>query len=560
MFYEQNQLDNLLNCPCCKNRFDLPLMLPCCWKTICKRCTEKYTYKNLESFKCPLCSKNQKLSRNGELSLPVNETLSKLLNIKPVDLLHADLYRKLGDLFKNIQSNLDELNFIEKHAQSNLDEFFSLIKNEIQNNTQHLIEQANKLKDRLISDLDYLKIKMLDTFKNLFSDQSNSKLLKFKHFCFTQLNEWQTIVNMYDSNHANSKLTENNLDLILKEAQCLDSNLREKNHFLNKTILNHKLVFNQKFETKHLLESFIGKFELDSDLSSFLNNKLSIKYLNDLIELEVIPIDDKLDPIYIVPLLFKKFLSVSKNSYDEFSDIKLRVLDTNGAVIHENNDLVKSKIDAVQSFSDFVCISLTDYKTGRNLIKLYDSNLCLVKTVIIDNQSDLIYMNLSNIYVKVEATYPFLFKYDYELNRLDLFDKSLINNVTSDLFVSLSVDKLVHVNSNRIYLKDDCFSQIKVYSELNGDLIETIDVKYLRDSTLYISNFIGEDSDLDNNGEQIICLNKNEKCMELYDKKGKLIVANKLDEKIRNITDFYASQDGSFVFVDYLNQLIYCYY
>lgn len=167
MFYEQNQLDSLLNCPTCMQRFDQPLMMPCCWKTVCKKCILKYNQNSDYLHTCPQCKrKNQSLKFSN---LPVNEALHKLLNLKPVDLIHADLYRKLGDLFKTIQTDLEDLDLLEKNAQINLDTFFDTIKENIINNTRILIEKANNHKEKILNELEYLKSKISSNINRLFS-------------------------------------------------------------------------------------------------------------------------------------------------------------------------------------------------------------------------------------------------------------------------------------------------------------------------------------------------------------------------------------------------------
>ena len=160
-------------------------------------------------------------------------------------------------------------------------------------------------------------------------------------------------------------------------------------------------------------------------------------------------------------------------------------------------------------------------------------------------------------------------------------------NNNSDLFVSFVVDKLVHVSSrnNRMYFVDACFSRVKAYSELDGAMLESIRVENVRDQLVYMSSMLGDRV----GNEQVVCVDAAKKTIRLYattsDEKppsppsttstndnvfnashflapsssSPLLVENKLAEHIKHISHFHVTQDGSFVFVDMLNDAIYFY-
>ena len=57
MFYDHNQVEDLLNCVHCGERYDTPLLLPC-WKTICSQCVNNRTQidsDGVEKLTCPFC-------------------------------------------------------------------------------------------------------------------------------------------------------------------------------------------------------------------------------------------------------------------------------------------------------------------------------------------------------------------------------------------------------------------------------------------------------------------------------------------------------------------------
>jgi len=59
--------------------------------------------------------------------------------------------------------------------------------------------------------------------------------------------------------------------------------------------------------------------------------------------------------------------------------------------------------------------------------------------------------------------------------------------------------------------------------------------------------------------EQFIYVNRVDKTINLYNEHGELMAENKLDENIKCISEFNLTPDGSYVFVDHLNDSIYFY-
>ncbi len=127
---------------------------------------------------------------------------------------------------------------------------------------------------------------------------------------------------------------------------------------------------------------------------------------------------------------------------------------------------------------------------------------------------------------------------------------------SNELYVSFVVDKLIYVSSakNQIYFIDKCFSKIKVFSEMDGTLQETINLdNYQRYASIYMDTVLSF-------SDQFLCVNLEDRSMKLYDKNGNyLLASNKLGDEIKNVSKFYLTQDGSYVFVDFLNDSIYYY-
>ena len=339
--------------------------------------------------------------------------------------------------------------------------------------------------------------------------------------------------------------------------------LNETKSFIQNTISSRKPIFNQAepiyMDSK---SSLIGQLAFNDDALDMTDHKLKIQFLNDLVNVTVCELEPELirQTSYLVPMIHQRVLNVSKTSYDEYSNISLTISDLNGKQLAKNYDSFQSRINAVGSHANHVLVALTDKNTGRDLVKLYNSSLQLITTIVIEFQCEAFLMNDSFVYLKLSGNYPYVLKFDYDLVRQPLFESF---NKSSELFVALVVDKLVYFSSqsNRVYFNDKCFSRLKIYSELSGDLLHSLHINNLRDCSIRI------DSSLNNSlNDQFICLNRSEhfiRCYDLEDYENggvNLVAENFLSDKIKNISNFYLTKDGYYVFVDHLNDAIYFYW
>jgi len=553
MFYEHNQVDDLLNCPGCGERFDSPYLLPC-YRTICKRCIQRGTDQHGE-LSCPFCvDVAHQVPENG---FAVNDTINSLLKLKPVDVHRAEMYRRIADLLKNIQSNLIHLENLEANLKTNFFDYFDLIKKEISSSADNVINHTIKYRDKLISDVDLVKKQSSEYFMDLIE----GSLVTLRKSCFDKKEEWEDIIEMRSNDKPSN---DSKMNLIINEASHMNSHLNKTRNFIENTITSRKLIFNQAEPFYIQNESaLIGQLEFNDDSFEMIDHKLKINFLNDLVKLNESTIQPGLtrQADFLVPIICQKILSVSKTSYDEFSNYSLTISDLDQNNLASNDDILDAKINAVSSYGDYILIGLTDNKTSRNIIKLYNSSLNLKTTTFIENPCDSFFLNDQYIYAKTTATHPYIFKFDYDLTRKALFENV---NKSNELFVSFVVDKLIYIssNTNRIYFNDKCFSRLKIFSEVSGELLSSIHVNNLRDCSIRI------DTSLNNSmNDQFICLNRMENCLRCYDIKKfelgagppELVAENFLSDKIKNITKFFLTKDGYYIFVDQLNDIIFYY-
>ena len=102
MFYEEEQIRNVLNCDKCSKRLDEPKVLPC-GATVCSSCIAALKIANFK-FDCTMCNKVHIYPADG---FPTSKTIQYLLNFKPNEIPRTESV-------KTLQTTLNEIQHKEK--------------------------------------------------------------------------------------------------------------------------------------------------------------------------------------------------------------------------------------------------------------------------------------------------------------------------------------------------------------------------------------------------------------------------------------------------------------
>lgn len=160
-----------LNCLNCKNRFDIPLVLPC-GHLICQNCID--TKFNYAQFRCPYCKDVHSLLYNG---LPIHkETLNKLEKDE-YKLIENSIYARFEFLTNHLHENFQ----IEKNKRpihrgnANIVQQLHELKNKIDMHSNHAIDSIELLRDLTKSEIDeFIKEKSRNRCsRNLNATSSN---------------------------------------------------------------------------------------------------------------------------------------------------------------------------------------------------------------------------------------------------------------------------------------------------------------------------------------------------------------------------------------------------
>ena len=98
MFYEENEINEVTSCPCCKLKYTDPRIVECS-SSFCMLCIDSLTNASENGFKCPVCDDFHAKPQNGFLK---NSSLAKLCDKKanPVS---------RGPLADTLRAQLDEI-------------------------------------------------------------------------------------------------------------------------------------------------------------------------------------------------------------------------------------------------------------------------------------------------------------------------------------------------------------------------------------------------------------------------------------------------------------------
>jgi hypothetical protein len=148
MYFETNQVNDVLLCQQCEGRLEGPKILPC-GETICLFCVSSIRI-NYKMFDCLVCNEKHVKPKNGLLD---NKVVMKILSVKPkkvfrgvaVDLLEKSLeeiYKKQRLIKHKIENSID---FVQEYCID--------LRTEVQLKTEEAIQQINDISSEIIKEI-----------------------------------------------------------------------------------------------------------------------------------------------------------------------------------------------------------------------------------------------------------------------------------------------------------------------------------------------------------------------------------------------------------------------
>jgi hypothetical protein len=287
MFFEENEICDLIKCDKCKLKLDEPRILPCGF-TICFNCVESIQMKG-EIFDCILCKEEHHI--NPSKGLPINKTVLKMLSIKPVEFSRGKQVNLLKLSLIEIQNIINSIQFGLDSSVDKVKEHCLNLKSDVQLATEETIEQINQLNELFINKIDDYQDKCIHSFENNTSDQMH-------------LQEFKNIINELESFKIEGLkyLKQIQIDddvIIQKNEKALDyiRQAEEKKIKLENLIFNDQLVKFEANKTKlsNLTLGYLTVRNIDSFVLSYI---LTNKQVTELIKLCEFSADQKWKLIY----------------------------------------------------------------------------------------------------------------------------------------------------------------------------------------------------------------------------------------------------------------------
>ncbi|CAF0854234.1 unnamed protein product [Brachionus calyciflorus] len=478
-------------CSNCSSNFNFdskePKVLPC-GNSICSECSDKIS-------QCQFCQDTH------QSPFPTNKFILSLLTREDNDQESMDKIKQKNKLL--------EINI--KKCYELIDENYSSIEKDINTRTERIIEDIKKSRDTLLEQVRDHKAKTSIPLDNTprFKITKNQDLNKLSQ----------------------------NLDLNLKRVNFLMGNL----HDLDIKFVKSNLKIDQN--------SFIGRLDSikESDASTFRSSTSLFK------------LDDKKFTSfeYKIPFNCKNILLGFLPNRNLIKIVEMSLIDQfqyslNIDLIEENRILCKTSeiIGAYRlrkvitnNFNNFFILLITNkFSNSLDYLKIYNENLELCKTKSLNVTPSDLYMSDKFIYL-------------YKSNCLDKFDYSfkLVNSLNFqqmerglDFYVPKNYN-LIQVQNDRLYFIDMDKSRIRIMSELNGKLIKSFEIEFVKDDTLV---------KLDSN-DLIYVFNKRVCKLIVYNVDGILVAQKKLDlKRIDEIDYFHVYSNQSYSILDLKNHLI----
>ena len=349
MFYDQNQVDDLLSCASCKQRYDMssrrPLLVPCCWKTLCERCCSSLT-----ASVCQLCG----LGRQPVCvaSLPVNDSLLGLLRLKPVDARRAELHKRVAEARHRLAATVARLEELEAHASERCVGYFQLIHDEVNKSADSLVSQVNEWRARILEQVAYVRARSLRRIEHLVGGGADGRLVhaEFKRECVDAIQQTHATRNC-NGDDDDDEADEDRLHATIDRYMSLEQRLDEATRLAENVLDQQLLVFNQRQRALDLS----GQLAFDGggggggggdsiETSQLVDHALTIRMLADKtqqhdqqrqrVAFRCARFDEDggllSRSLHIAPIVFTRFVSVRKsdvNNYDEFADITIDIVD-----------------------------------------------------------------------------------------------------------------------------------------------------------------------------------------------------------------------------------------
>jgi hypothetical protein len=490
MFYEQEAIKKLVECPYCKNAYRDPRALQC-GRSLCFDCIELLMNKEANGLDCPVCSAFHHAPENGFFKIL---TLGDISSTQPNDVSRGAIAEDVKTKMKTIKEKTEKLNFFITHPIDNIKEHCSDLKLKVQLETELKIEKIMKFNEEFIRQIEKYEIECIDKCKidkSLFEET---------------INELDEIYSKWTSYMSNSKIDEEELKKVLDEAKQLLQKADTKKIEICAELFNKKLmVFNEN--RNELSSSLVGSIEYD-----FIK-LFSKAYFKDLKEIDL---KNKMSNPNMALFQMKALANnmfLFAYSHSNNKSINLDLFDKDGNLIKRVNhlnlsnhsfNLINKIILAIKENNIFLFIGYNEFNLrnpgsqSKHFLRKFDQNFNFIKEINIGFPINTLSTYKENVYIHFNSS---IMVYDSNLININTIGQS---NPALPFYLPNTITQFEVNDAYFLYLNG---SFINVMDKKDGKIIKTL-------NTVAKSFF---SSDVNRN---IIFFNEVDKTIVFYDLNG----------------------------------------
>ena len=384
MFYEENQINEVIRCPYCQNKYNDPRLVECS-SSFCMSCIELLIKNGENGFKCPICRQFHEIPRNGYLK---NSNLAKLCEMKANEVSRGSLADSLKAQLDEIKLKLAVLAKENQLGADKIKEHCDGLRNAVQLSSEQLIETIKAHNLDLIDQINHYENKsILD-----FNKQNKIQLENFIQNMQGFHSKWTNYLKQF-------KLKDADLQTASAQAnECLEQIKNENEQMLAKLFNDVLIQFNKNpFEIKSKIIGSFSKAASSPDLSLINLNELDLSKSSSI---------NKQEPIS-VKLLNDGRISVAYRVND-MNDVEIAVFDSkfnrlHQKVCHSGRNFRIFQLSALANNSIVLCLTcpnkclnfynnksddeytFQDFTNTLSTIKLFDDKLRKLKSTLLSN-------------------------------------------------------------------------------------------------------------------------------------------------------------------------------
>ncbi len=171
MFYEETQINNVLNCIKCNQRLDEPRMLPC-GEIICNYCQISIEINN-NQFQCFICNQYHLMPKEG---LTISKRLLKILALEPKEVYRSKEVDALKNHLNDFQQKINLFAFGINNGVDRIKQHCLDLKNKVQLRTEEVIEQLQDHSAQLVKEIEQFEKICIKSYQA--NEKASSELKK----------------------------------------------------------------------------------------------------------------------------------------------------------------------------------------------------------------------------------------------------------------------------------------------------------------------------------------------------------------------------------------------